>query len=1087
MNDLDKSKEELIKELKKLQQKYDSLKEILKEDSSERLSAEQAGKQVEQALKESSEKFDGLFNKMSVGIVFCKAIYDKNGNMSDCIYEDMNRVYEEFTALKKETAIGEKVSEMLPGTEPEWFKTFGEVVKKRNPITFEMYHKQSKKYYSVVAYNSKKDEFSAIFEDITERKQAEQEIEESKEKYRGLSEAAFECIFLSEKGICIQQNLSAEKKFGYSNEEAIGRKGADWIAPEYREIVMNTILAGYEQPYEALAIKKDGTTFPCMLQGKMMHYKGKAVRVTSLSDITERKHAEEELKESKQKLTDILNNVNDVIWSIAYPGEQVLFVSPSIEKLFEISALDFISDSKLFHKAVYPEDKRIVEKTNKFLPVNGNSKAEYRIVSKSGKIRWIQETNLPVKNEQGKVIRIDGSIKDITEQKEFQNTLEFLVHIAKEFINIPIENLSKEIINALKAIGEYVHADRAYIFDYDFIKNTTSNTFEWCANEIVPEIENLQDVPLDAIPQWVFEHKQGNEMYIANVQELPVGDSLREILEPQFIKSLLTLPMMDKGILIGFVGFDSVRTAHNYSSSERIILTFFIELLVNVKGRLQSLNQLQEAKTAAEDANKAKSEFLANMSHEIRTPMNAILGFSEALYHKLENEQQKNMVKSILNGGNLLMSLLNDILDLSKIEANKIEISTQPVDTINIINEIKLLFFEKSQKKGVALSVEVDDSFPDALMLDEIRIKQIIFNLVGNATKFTHKGYVRIKLYFEHANEKSGTLTIDVADTGIGIAHEQLDLIFHVFRQQSGQSNRKYGGAGLGLAISKRLAEKMGGTIALESEEGKGSVFTLKIPNVEICDAFLVKREKFETLENILFEEAAILIVDDVISNIEMVEILLSDLGLQFITADNGQMALEILKHTTPSLILLDIRMPDLNGYQVAERIKTNPDTKHIPVIALTASVSNNMNDEITKNFDGFLYKPVSKGELQNELMKYLAYSKIEGEKILAQKATALSLNDIPGHVKVNISKIVTILQADFMPKWEEVKDGNVLFEIEDFANDLKQISSKYNFEFLANYSTQLLNDIEMINTEALQMLLADFPDIINKLKNFTN
>ena len=301
MNELDKSKEELIKELKKLQQKYDSLKEILKEDSTERLSAEQAGKQVEQALKESSEKFDGLFNKMSVGIVFCKAIYDKNGNMSDCIYEDMNRVYEEFTALKKETAIGEKISEMLPGTEPEWFKTFGEVAKKRNPITFEMYHKQSKKYYSVFAYNSKKDEFSAIFEDITERKQAEQEIEESKEKYRGLSEAAFECIFLSEKGICIQQNLSAEKKFGYSNEEAIGRKGADWIAPEYREIVMNNILAGYEQPYEALAIKKDGTTFPCMLQGKMMHYKGKAVRVTSLSDITERKHAEEELVIAKDK------------------------------------------------------------------------------------------------------------------------------------------------------------------------------------------------------------------------------------------------------------------------------------------------------------------------------------------------------------------------------------------------------------------------------------------------------------------------------------------------------------------------------------------------------------------------------------------------------------------------------------------------------------------------------------------------------------------------------------------------------------------------------------------------------------------
>ncbi|WYD80308.1 MAG: PAS domain S-box protein [Candidatus Electrothrix gigas] len=289
-----KEKEELVIELQELKKKYTLLKESLKKDVPEQMV-------TKCTIKENAEKFVSLFNNILVGVVFCKVIYDKKGNVTDCIFRDMNPVYELFTGLKKTVAIGRKVSEMLPETEPEWFTVFGEVVKTGQPMSFEMYHKQTGKYYSVFAFKFKQDEFSAMLNDISERKLAEQEVEESREKYRGLSEAAFESVFLSEKGVCIEQNLSAEKKFGYSHEEAIGRYGTDWIAPEHRETVMKNMLAGYEQPYEVSAIKKDGTVFPCMIQGKMMHYKGKDVRVTSLTDITERKQAEQELIKAKEK------------------------------------------------------------------------------------------------------------------------------------------------------------------------------------------------------------------------------------------------------------------------------------------------------------------------------------------------------------------------------------------------------------------------------------------------------------------------------------------------------------------------------------------------------------------------------------------------------------------------------------------------------------------------------------------------------------------------------------------------------------------------------------------------------------------
>ncbi|WP_026472911.1 PAS domain S-box protein [Alkaliflexus imshenetskii] len=527
------------------------------------------------------------------------------------------------------------------------------------------------------------------------------------------------------------------------------------------------------------------------------------------------------------------------------------------------------------------------------------------------------------------------------------------------------------------------------------------------------------------------------------------------------------------------------KTDYFEARMSRMNATEVIAIVRNVSESIRYEQKLEEERDRANQANKAKSEFLANMSHEIRTPMNAILGFSEALFHKLEKPQHKKMVSSILGSGGLLLSLLNDILDLSKIEAGIIEISPQPVNLIHILEEIKLLFTEKADKKGVSLSVNIDKSVPEGLLMDEIRTKQIIFNLIGNAVKFTHNGFIRINLTFKPKLKSSGTVIFEVVDTGIGIPENQQEIIFEAFRQQSGQSNRKYEGVGLGLAISRRLAGKMGGSITLKSKVNFGSTFRLEIPNVEICNTLHIKENKYEFVDPVIFKNASILIVDDVVSNIETIESLLSESGLEMISAESGEMALDMLKFTQPSLILLDIRMPGIDGYEVARFIKSEPRLKNIPVIALTASVSNRVQSEAFSNFNGLLFKPVSKSDLIQELMRYLDYVIINTEKS-TESTDHLSIINLSQELMAEVPQIYSELILKFMPLWEEINDTLVLYRIETFARELKTLALNYNFQYINSYTDKLIEDIDTFDIESLRANIGTFPDLVKEIEMLT-
>jgi PAS domain S-box-containing protein len=515
------------------------------------------------------------------------------------------------------------------------------------------------------------------------------------------------------------------------------------------------------------------------------------------------------------------------------------------------------------------------------------------------------------------------------------------------------------------------------------------------------------------------------------------------------------------------------------------------------------------AKEAADSANAAKSEFLANMSHEIRTPMNAILGFSELLRSQMAASKDRSYLDAISSSGRTLLALINDILDLSKIEAGKLELQYEPVNAPRLVDEIHKLFSIKACEKGINLLTDIDPKLPGGLMLDEVRMRQVLFNVVGNALKFTEKGQVTIAARAEQSGSRTPpsassresnrageapalldegrvNLILEVSDTGIGIPKDQQEHIFGAFAQVTGQSTRKFGGTGLGLTITKRLTEMMHGTIEVQSELGKGTTFRFTFPDVAITELTQADAVAMDGQGDFSqFVPATILVADDVALNRRLVAGYFEGTGHSLVTANNGLEALEQAQKHRPDVILMDMRMPELDGYQATMRLKNNPQLKHIPVIAVTASSFREEEARARKICDGFIRKPFNRSELVAELKRFLKTAEIHEAKPSTvdakQEGSAVTVAVSEGAMSRRPG-LLAKLRGDETTAWRRLSQTMAIGEIEEFASRLCGVAASGEWKELNDYASALLQQAQDFDLERLPVTLQRFPEVCRQM-----
>ncbi|MCK8825684.1 PAS domain S-box protein [Fuchsiella alkaliacetigena] len=980
-------------------------------------------------LESVSARYQNLVESMPVAIAQHKMVFDEAGEAVDYVFLEVNNSFEEFTGLAAEEIIGRRATEVLPSLRAggfDWVETYAQVVQSEEVLQFESYSQPLDRWYYVSAYSQQEGYFTTAFIDITKRKQSEQQLQEQKNLLEGVINGVSDILAIQKPDHTIERyNEAGYELLGLTPEEVKGQKcyqllGQDGVCE----------LCATEQALETKQLEKVEKYVPewdryldCR-SNPVLDQEGNVVWIVEqLRDITQRKKSEKRLKEAKALLEKLTEQVPGALYQYQHftDGSSCFpFASQGIYDVYAVTPAEIKEDAEAVYARIVAEDyDRVMESILESRDSLEVWHEEYRVDLPQKGVRWLEGIARPEKLADDSVLW-HGYIRDITERKKKEKEQEVLM---------------------------------------------TS------LNDIIMELDEEY-----RITSILTNDEEG--LFFAKEELLGgrIGDFFTEELTAHFVKQFEKAKSSKEKVYFEYQS--PISQEEQWFKAEMIVIKDiydndkYLVVISDITKRKQAEKQLKEAVKQAEAANKAKSKFLANMSHEIRTPLNAVIGFSEILKNRVEDAQQKDYLDSIQAAAQNLLSLINDILDLSKIEAGLMEIEFSAMNLKKFAQEIEQIFAYQAQKQGLDFILEYRSSV-NQIKFAETRLRQILLNLIGNAIKFTEEGYIKVVIAGQAKDSTDRLdLTIRVEDTGIGIAAEEQEEIFASFSQSQSQKRGEYEGTGLGLAIVRKLVELLDGELSLESTQGVGSSFKLYFAGLEIVEKSQLV-EQFP-LAKLKFKAQQVLIVDDVASNRELLKVKLASRGLEVIEAVDGQEGVEKALKLKPELVLMDLKMPKIDGYQARKLIRE--EGLEMPIIALTAYATQEEKEKVEQAvFEGFLTKPINDQDLFTKLSKYLDYY------LVGNKAETEATKE--DEKVFDLEELINTLKVEFREEYEELTEVLIINQIEDFADRLLELAQKQQITELINYASQLKSYAENFALEELREQLATFPVQIEKLE----
>jgi PAS domain S-box-containing protein len=838
-------------------------------------------------------------------------------------------------------------------------------------------------------------------EDVTESRRAGEALRESEERFRTMADACPSMMWVSNAaGECDFVNRACREFSGATTEEM---QANGWRLPihpddamEYEAALGQSVKSRSSFSAECRIRRADGEW---RLVGSRAEprfdptgeYMG---HIGLRADITERRREEtaareaheftlttlEALQKSEAKFRQLADNIAEVFWMMNAAGTEMLYVSPAYEPIWGRTCKSLYERPMDWLEAIHPSDRDSAHETFLRQLQGENIDSEYRIHTPDGQEKWICDRAFPIRDQAGALVRVAGIAEDATERKRRE----------EELIRA---RMDAEAANQ-KLSAQHALLDRERTVLRTFIDN-------------VPDFMYVKDLE----SRFVIANSQvANSAGVARPEDL-AGKTDFDLYAPETARSFYEDEQ--RVIRSGQPMIDREETIEGRAGAEtRAILTTKVPLFDregrvtgiagigrNITERkkaedaLREINrQLREATARANElaleadaANRAKSRFLANMSHEIRTPMNGVIGMNQLLLETGLTAEQRRFVEVAQASGQALLTLIDDILDLSKIEAGKITLEIRSFDLRRTVEDVAQLLRVGAETKGLELVARVSPKIPGAVRGDAHRLRQVLMNLAGNAVKFTQRGAVTLIAELESLGGPRATVRFSVTDTGIGIGPGQIKSLFTPFVQADASTTRKYGGTGLGLAISKQLAEMMGGRIGVDSQEGQGSTFWFTAsfeltapaepvsPQEERERAVVALPAAAPKREQDRVQGARILVAEDNATNREVILAQLRKLGYEGEAFPDGAEAVEAIEKRRYALVLMDCQMPVMDGYEATRRIRASNHPR-LPIVALTASAMSSDRERcLREGMDDYLAKPVDLTRLAQMLSKWVS------------------------------------------------------------------------------------------------------------------